>query len=215
MGDRSFGGDVYSSTPISPAVTSRAKRVLDIVVAIAALIVFLPVLLLVAVLVRLESPGPVIFRQKRGGLGGATFEIYKFRTMRVAEEGAEVRHATRADPRLTVCGGFLRRSSFDELPQLINVLKGEMSIVGPRPHALAHDALYSTLISGYRARMSVKPGLTGLAQVSGFRGGINNVQDMADRVACDLEYIEKWSILFDLRLLWLTLLRLPFDETAY
>jgi lipopolysaccharide/colanic/teichoic acid biosynthesis glycosyltransferase len=188
---------------------------MDIVVALGGLILFLPVLLLITVLIRLGSPGPVVYRQKRGGLKGSTFEIYKFRTMTVVEDGAAVNHATKGDRRLTAEGAFLRKSSFDELPQLINVLKGDMSIVGPRPHAVAHDEYYSELVPTYRARMSAKPGLTGLAQISGYRGEIRNIEAMAERVSHDLEYIEKWSLLLDLKLMFLTLIRLPFDPYAY
>ena len=199
----------------SAPATSGIKRVLDIGFALICLLIFLPLLLLIAMLVRLESPGPIIYRQKRGGLMGATFEIYKFRTMTTTDEGAGVSHATRNDPRMTVVGSFLRKSSFDELPQLFNILKGDMSVVGPRPHALAHDEYYAAQIPIYRARMSVKPGLTGLAQISGYRGAIANVEAMADRVACDLEYIQNWSLMLDLKLIALTLVRFPFDPYAY
>ncbi len=199
----------------SASAISRTKRALDIALALAGVLIFLPVLILIAFLIRLESPGPVIYRQKRGGLMGATFEIYKFRTMTTTDEGAGVSHATRNDPRLTLIGAFLRKSSFDELPQLFNILKGDMSIVGPRPHALAHDEYYAAEIPLYAARMSAKPGLTGLAQISGHRGAIADVEAMADRVAYDLEYIQNWSLMLDLKLIALTLVRFPFDPYAY
>ncbi len=201
--------------PVSASSTSRAKRLLDVILASAGILAFLPLLLLVALLIRLESPGPIIYRQKRGGLMGAPFEIYKFRSMRVTDDGGIVQHATKNDPRLTSIGAFLRKSSFDELPQLFNILKGDMSIVGPRPHALRHDELYEAQIPAYRGRMCARPGLTGLAQVSGYRGEIVNVEDMADRVACDLEYITNWSVMLDLKLIALTLARFPFDPQAY
>ncbi len=199
----------------SASSTSRAKRTLDIVFAAIGLIVFLPVLIAATILIRLESRGPIIYRQKRGGLMGETFNIYKFRTMHVVEEASDVKHAVRNDPRLTAVGSFLRKSSFDELPQLINILKGDMSIVGPRPHALAHDEYYASQIPAYRARMGAKPGLTGLAQVSGYRGDIPNIEAMVDRVACDLDYIDNWSLRLDLQLLFLTVVRFPFDPHAY
>ncbi len=201
--------------PASASSTSRTKRLIDIILAAIGIVAFLPLLLLVALLIRLESPGPIIYRQKRGGLMGAPFEIYKFRSMRVTDDGGIVKHATKNDPRLTSIGAFLRKSSFDELPQLFNILKGDMSIVGPRPHALRHDELYAAEIPAYRGRMSARPGLTGLAQVSGYRGDIPNIEAMADRVACDLEYIANWSIMLDLKLIALTLARFPFDPHAY
>lgn len=199
----------------SAAATSRAKRLVDIFLSLAALLAFLPLLLLIALLVRQSLGAPVIYRQPRGGLLGKTFVIYKFRTMTATDGGEGVRHATKDDPRVAKVGAFLRRSSLDELPQLFNILKGEMSIVGPRPHALVHDEYYSTHIPAYRARMSAKPGLTGLAQISGHRGEISNVEAMADRVACDLEYIQSWSLLFDLKLIFFTLVRFLFDPRAY
>ena len=182
---------------------------------LSALIVMAPLLILIALLIRLESPGPAIFRQKRGGLNGRPFVIYKFRTMYVQEDGASIRHAKRNDSRVTKLGSVLRRTSLDELPQLLNVLRGDMSIVGPRPHALAHDQYYGAILPDYHGRCACKPGLTGLAQVRGYRGDIADIKDMKLRVACDLAYIRSWSIALDIKLISNTLNRLPFDRSAY
>ena len=201
-------------TQSNPA-TNGIKRALDVLGSAGALLFFLPLLLLVAVLVRLDSSGPALFRQKRGGLNGAPFVIYKFRTMRVQEDGAEIRHCTKGDARVTRLGAFLRRTSLDELPQLLNVLKGDMSLVGPRPHALAHDELYGALLPDYRDRTAARPGLTGLAQISGFRGDIRDIDMMRHRVACDVAYIRSWSIALDIRLLVATVGGVLFDKAAY
>ncbi len=194
---------------------SMSKRLIDIVVASGLLVVLLPVLLLIALMIRLETPGAALFRQQRGGLGGRVFTIYKFRTMRVVQDDHTVSHCVREDPRVTALGALLRRTSIDELPQLLNVLKGDMSLVGPRPHALAHDQYYSERLPDYDARMNAKPGLTGLAQISGLRGEIQELDAMARRVACDIAYIEDWSPLLDIKLLALTITRAPFDHRAY
>ena len=183
-----------------PASSIR-KRSLDVVGAATALLLFLPLLLLIALLIRLESSGPIIFRQRRGGLNGRTFTIYKFRTMRVLEDGDMITQARPNDTRVTSFGALLRRTSMDELPQLLNVLKGDMSLVGPRPHALAHDRFYGDLIPNYAGRLRTRPGLTGLAQVAGLRGETRELNEMAERVRYDLRYIEQWSILLDLKLI--------------
>lgn len=209
------GGDEARIQHSASPVTSRAKRICDVFFALAAIIAFLPVLFLITVLIRLDSPGPVIFRQRRGGLHGVAFEIYKFRTMHSNMGASSASHATKGDARLTRIGGFLRRSSLDELPQFFNVLKGDMSIVGPRPHAVEHDAYYAARIADYSARMGVKPGLTGLAQVSGYRGEIRKLEDMANRVICDIQYQRTWSLWLDLKLIFLTVIRSPFDPQAY
>lgn len=192
-------------TPIY-GIRGTLKRITDTVLASAALLVLSPLLLLIALLVKLTSPGPVIFRQRRYGLDGAEISIYKFRTMNVMEDGDRIEQARRDDPRLTKIGGFLRRSSLDELPQLINVLQGRMSLVGPRPHAVAHNEQYRRLIKGYMIRHKVPPGITGLAQVNGFRGETSRLEDMEARVACDIEYLRHWSPMLDLKILWHTLL---------
>lgn len=170
------------------------KRVLDVVGAALLLILFLWLLLGVAIAIRLTSPGPIFFRQRRTGLDGKVFTILKFRTMRVTEDGEHIAHATRDDARITPFGRFLRRSSIDELPQIFNVLAGDMSLVGPRPHALAHDDHYGRLVPGYDRRFAVRPGLTGLAQVRGLRGHIKGPDCMSERVAADLDYAENWSV---------------------
>lgn len=177
------------------------KRLLDVVIATAALILLWPAFVVIAVMVRLDSPGPILFRQRRTGLNGRVFRILKFRTMSVIEDGERISHATRDDPRVTRFGEFLRQSSLDEMPQLINVILGHMSLVGPRPHALAHDAQYSALLPHYAQRFEVRPGLTGLAQVKGFRGEIHQLNCMAQRVEADVEYVATWSIRTDLVIL--------------
>ncbi|MES2834798.1 MAG: exopolysaccharide biosynthesis polyprenyl glycosylphosphotransferase [Pseudomonadota bacterium] len=182
-----------------------AKRTLDVVIAATALIVLVPAFFAIAVLVRLDSPGPILFRQRRTGLNGRVFRILKFRTMSVVEDGDAVSHARRNDPRVTRLGDFLRKSSLDEMPQLINVILGHMSLVGPRPHALAHDAQYSALLPHYAQRFAVRPGLTGLAQVKGFRGEIRQLDCMAQRVEADVEYVKTWSIRHDIVILFQTI----------
>jgi putative colanic acid biosynthesis UDP-glucose lipid carrier transferase len=195
--------------------SSRAKRALDVCLSAGFLLLASPLMLAIAFLILLEGGGPVLFRQARGGLGGRAFEILKFRSMRSAPAGEPVRHASRSDHRVTPIGGFLRRASLDELPQLINVLRGDMSLVGPRPHATAHDLFYEAEVSDYRIRTLVRPGLTGLAQVSGHRGEIRSVDAMTDRVRLDVEYIQRWSIGIDLMLIAKTVVRVPFDPGAF
>ena len=192
-----------------------AKRAFDIVVALAMLVFFAPSLLLVVLLIRLESPGPVLFRQARGGLNGRLFTIYKFRSMRCEENGETIVQATRADDRITRVGRFIRKTSIDELPQLLNVLKGDMSLVGPRPHARAHDQHYGERIAGYALRFRARPGLTGLAQIQGLRGGTDDIDSMARRVRADIAYIETWSFASDLRIMLLTAPHLLKAENAY
>ena len=184
------------------------KRGVDLAVAATALVALAPLLALVAALVRLTSPGPAIFRQTRRGLGGRTFRIWKFRTMRVAEDGPRLRQAQRDDARVTPLGRFLRRTSLDELPQLVNVLRGEMSLVGPRPLALAHDDEYGALIGDYARRRLVKPGLTGAAQAAGLRGETPTLAQMQARVAHDLWYVDNWSLTLDLSIALRTLVAL-------
>ena len=196
-------------------VSSRSKRALDVGLSAGFLLVASPLMLLIALLVHLGGGGPVLFRQTRGGLGGRTFEILKFRTMRASPPGEPVRHASRDDHRVTPIGAFLRRTSLDELPQLINVLRGDMSLVGPRPHAVSHDLYYLNLVSDYAVRSMVRPGLTGLAQVSGLRGEVRSLNDMTNRVRMDVEYIETWSIRADILLIAKTFVRAPFDPGAF
>lgn len=191
------------------------KRLLDVVVASVALVILLPVMLLIAIAIKLTSRGSVVFRQRRYGLDGHEITVYKFRTMRVSENGWQVVQAERNDPRLTPIGGFLRRCSLDELPQLINVLQGRMSLVGPRPHAVAHNEEYRKLIKGYMFRHKVLPGMTGWAQVNGYRGGTERLEDMEARIKYDLDYLRNWSIAFDLKILLLTVAVVLKGEKAY
>jgi len=200
---------------VLPVAQDPLKRALDIVVAGGALLFFAPLLALVAILIKLESRGPVLFRQARGGLNGQAFTIFKFRSMRVQENGDKVVQAKRDDDRITTLGRILRKTSIDELPQLLNVLKGDMSIVGPRPHALAHDDQYGALIANYHLRFRARPGLTGLAQIKGLRGGTSAVEAMAARVDADNDYIDDWSIWSDVRILAMTLPHLLLAENAY
>jgi len=169
----------------------------------------------VALGVKLSSPGPIIFRQKRTGLDGDIIEVYKFRSMRAMDNGPVVQQATRGDPRITRFGAFIRRTSLDELPQFINVLQGRMSIVGPRPHAVAHNEQYRKLVKSYMARHKVKPGITGWAQVNGFRGETDTVDKMARRVEYDLEYLRNWSLGLDLLIIARTIKLVFRDQTAY
>jgi Undecaprenyl-phosphate glucose phosphotransferase len=192
-----------------------AKRAFDIAAATAGLLVITPLLLMIALAVWIESPGPVLFRQRRGGFNGRAFHILKFRTMRVMEDGPTIIQATSNDHRLTRIGHWLRRSCVDELPQLINVLRGDMSLVGPRPHALAHDVQYSRLISNYPYRHHVRPGITGWAQVNGFRGETPTVDKMRQRVELDLWYATNWSFWLDLRILFWTILEICRTRNAY
>jgi len=173
------------------------------------------VLVVVALMVKWSSPGPIIFKQRRYGLDGREIAVYKFRTMRVSEDGEQVRQATKSDARITPIGALLRRSSLDELPQLINVLQGRMSLVGPRPHAVAHNEEYRKLIKGYMIRHKVLPGITGLAQVNGCRGETSRLEEMEARVNYDLDYLRHWSPMLDVKILLLTAIRLFRDDKAY
>ena len=181
-----------------PAV---CKRMMDIVLAGLGLLLLSPFLLLIAAAVRLTSRGPALFRQRRYGLDGEEIQVYKFRSMRVQEDGPVVTQARKGDPRVTRVGAFLRKSSLDELPQLLNVLQGKMSLVGPRPHAIAHNELYRKLINGYMIRHKVRPGITGLAQVNGLRGETETLEKMSERVRYDLEYLRHWSPWLDIKIL--------------
>jgi Undecaprenyl-phosphate glucose phosphotransferase len=192
-----------------------AKRAFDLAAATAGLLVIAPLLLTISLAVWIESPGPVLFRQRRGGFNGRSFHILKFRTMRVMEDGPTIIQATSNDHRLTRIGRWLRRFSVDELPQLINVLRGDMSLVGPRPHALAHDVQYSRLISNYPYRHHVRPGITGWAQVNGFRGETPTVDKMKQRVELDLWYATNWSFWLDLRILFWTVLEICRTRNAF
>jgi putative colanic acid biosynthesis UDP-glucose lipid carrier transferase len=191
------------------------KRLTDIVISMLLMLFGLPVLLFIGLMVGLTSRGPIIFKQRRYGLDGHQFVVYKFRTMTVTEDGTAVAQATRDDRRITAVGRFLRRHSLDELPQLINVLQGRMSLVGPRPHAVAHNEEYRKVISGYMIRHKVLPGITGLAQINGCRGETAQLEEMRARVQYDLEYLRHWSPILDLKILALTAFQVVRHEKAY
>lgn len=192
------------------------KLIEDYTLATLFLIVAAPLMLLIALAIKLDSPGPVLFRQKRHGFSGEEIVVYKFRTMRHDRgDESEVPQATRDDPRTTRVGRFLRRSSLDELPQLINVLQGRMSLIGPRPHAVEHNNHYRTRIDGYLTRHRVKPGITGWAQVNGWRGETDTEEKMIQRVRHDLYYIQNWSPLLDARILLMTAMTLSSQRNAY
>ncbi|MEN9864556.1 MAG: hypothetical protein RL748_146 [Pseudomonadota bacterium] len=197
-------------TPFT-GINNVVKRLSDVVLATLISIMLIPVMMIIAVAVKLSSPGPVIFRQRRYGLYGEEILVYKFRTMTVADDGAKIVQATKDDARITRVGAFLRRSSLDELPQFINVIQGRMSIVGPRPHAVAHNELYRKLIKGYMLRHKVKPGITGWAQVNGLRGETETLEKMQARIEYDLDYLRSWSLTLDLwiivRTVWVVLKR--------
>ena len=191
------------------------KRISDFVIATGILILISPILLVIAIAIKLTTPGSVIFKQRRYGLDGREITVYKFRTMKVSEDGGVVRQATRDDERITWVGAILRRYSLDELPQFFNVLQGRMSVVGPRPHAVTHNEEYRRLIKGYMIRHKVNPGVTGLAQVRGFRGETATVEDMRRRVEADLEYLRNWSLELDIRIILRTAKSMFFDKKAY
>ena len=172
-------------------------------------------LLAIAIGVKLSSPGPALFRQRRYGLDGREIHVYKFRSMTVTEDGGHIRQATRDDARVTRFGAFLRRYSLDELPQFVNVLQGRMSVVGPRPHAVAHSELYRKLIKGYMIRHKVRPGITGWAQVNGYRGETRTLERMESRIAFDLAYLRHWSLQLDLWIVLKTILVVLHDANAY
>jgi len=192
-----------------------AKRVTDVGFSAIILLLLLPLLVLIALVVKFSSPGPIIFKQRRYGLDGREIAVYKFRTMSVTEDGAQVRQASKSDSRITRFGGVLRRSSMDELPQLINVLQGRMSLVGPRPHAVAHNEEYRKLIKGYMVRHKVLPGITGLAQVNGCRGETSKLEEMEARVNYDLDYLRHWSPMLDIKIILMTVVKVFRDEKAY
>jgi putative colanic acid biosynthesis UDP-glucose lipid carrier transferase len=204
-----FGGMPLVSVYETPfyGVSGWVKRVEDIVLASVILLLSSPLMLAIAVAVKLSSPGAAIFKQRRYGLNGEIVEVWKFRSMTVCEDGEHVLQAGRFDARITPVGKFLRGTSLDELPQFINVLHGSMSVVGPRPHAVAHNEQYRKLIKGYMLRHKVKPGITGWAQVNGWRGETDTLDKMQKRIEYDLEYIQNWSLWLDIRIVTLTLVR--------
>ncbi|MFO1265699.1 MAG: undecaprenyl-phosphate glucose phosphotransferase [Rubrivivax sp.] len=201
-------------TPFT-GINGLVKRVSDIVLASIILVLIAPVMLALAIGVKLSSPGPVIFRQRRNGLDGEEILVYKFRSMTTQDNGAVVKQATRDDVRITRFGRFIRRTSLDELPQFFNVLQGRMSIVGPRPHAVAHNELYNQSIKAYMVRHKVRPGITGWAQVNGLRGETDTMEKMRSRVELDLEYLRNWSLWLDLKIILRTIRVAFFDPQAY
>lgn len=201
-------------TPFT-SFNGMVKRISDIVIAGVLLLLLLPLLVIVALGVKLSSKGPVLFKQRRYGLDGQEIIVYKFRSMKVMEDGAIVTQATFNDKRVTPFGQIIRKISLDELPQFINVLQGRMSVVGPRPHAVTHNEMYRKLIKGYMIRHKVKPGITGWAQVNGCRGETKTIENMKDRINYDLEYLKKWSLALDLHIILKTILLVFKDSKAY
>jgi len=195
-------------------INSWLKRLLDIGLSSLILVLFFPIMLLIALVVQLSSPGPIIFKQRRYGLDGQEFSIYKFRTMTVCEEGSDVVAVTRCDPRVTPFGAFLRRTSLDELPQFINVLQGTMSIVGPRPHPITLNEFYRNRIPGFMLRHKIRPGLTGWAQINGFRGE-PDLPNMEKRLGYDLQYLENWTLWLDVKIIFQTALLVFRDPKAF
>lgn len=191
------------------------KTLEDYLIGVPAFIILSPLMLLIALAIKLEGKGPILFKQQRHGFNHKLFKIYKFRTMTVEEDGDTITQARKQDPRVTALGAFLRRYSLDELPQILNVLRGEMSLVGPRPHALAHNHQYAQTIENYSGRHKVKPGMTGWAQVNGCRGETSENERMAERVRYDLEYIDNWSLWFDFKIMVLTFAAVLFPKNAY
>jgi putative colanic acid biosynthesis UDP-glucose lipid carrier transferase len=213
----SLGGVPLVSVFESPIYGSNSflKRLEDLVLGSLILLLIFPLMVSIAVAVKLTSTGPAIFKQRRYGLSGEVIEVWKFRSMSVTEDGAHIPQAQKNDPRVTSLGAFLRKTSLDELPQFINVLQGQMSIVGPRPHAVAHNEQYRKLIHGYMLRHMVKPGITGWAQVNGWRGETDTMDKMEMRVKYDLDYINNWSIAFDLKIIWMTIFGGMRSKNAY
>ncbi len=189
---------------MSRSASAFTKRAMDFTIALLGLVFLMPFFAIIAILIFIETPGNPIFTQMRTGLGGKRFKIIKFRTMNVRECGLNLTQAQRNDERITKIGAFLRQTSIDELPQLFNVLMGEMSLVGPRPHAVAHDIHYGTLINEYCDRFRARPGITGLAQINGARGPTPSISIMANRVKYDLDYIENWSLWLDIKIIFKT-----------
>lgn len=215
--DAGLAPDIELSSSQSESVVGHSwrKRTFDFVFALVVLMILAPTLVLIALLIKLETGGPALYRQQRTGYQGRIFTIYKFRTMTVMEDSTAVRQATQDDSRVTQVGAVLRRLSLDELPQLVNVLRGDMSLIGPRPHALAHDNFYAAHLERYPHRFLARPGLTGLAQVSGFRGEIRQVDCMRQRVEADCEYIRRWSFGLDMLIVLKTIPLLFRDPRAY
>lgn len=191
------------------------KRAEDLIIASLILLMISPLLLTIALLVKITSPGPAIFKQKRYGIDGKSIQVWKFRSMKVMENGSDFKQATKNDNRITPIGAFLRKTSLDELPQFINVLQGSMSIVGPRPHAIAHNEEYRTQIKSYMRRHKIKPGITGWAQINGWRGETDTLEKMEKRLEHDLHYIHHWSVWWDLKIIFKTIFKGFVGKNAY
>jgi putative colanic acid biosynthesis UDP-glucose lipid carrier transferase len=196
-------------------VSGLVKRIEDLVIATIIMLLISPIMLAISIGVKLSSPGPVLFKQRRYGLDGQEILVYKFRSMTVCEDGDLVTQARPDDQRVTKFGAFLRKTSLDELPQFMNVLTGSMSIVGPRPHAVAHNEMYRKLIKGYMVRHKVKPGITGWAQVNGLRGETETLNKMKARIEYDLDYLRNWSVSLDLLIILRTVVLIFRDSRAY
>ena len=197
-------------------VNGLIKRTEDIILGTVFLAIALPFMILIGIAIKLTSRGPIIFKQRRYGLDGEQIVVYKFRSMTVTEDSDnDIKQATKDDARITPLGSFLRKSSLDEFPQLINVLQGRMSLVGPRPHAVAHNEMYRQLIKGYMVRHKVQPGITGLAQVEGWRGETEDISAMEKRIEYDLEYLRNWSLILDLQIIFRTLFKFWRQDQAY
>jgi len=217
MPPRQFGSSVGVEFQRAPLSLSEriAKRLVDIVFGVSGIVLLMPMFVIIAIAIKLDSPGNALFRQTRRGFNSRRFKIYKFRTMTDLEDGSTIRQAVRGDRRVTRLGAWLRRTSIDELPQLFNVVSGEMSLVGPRPHATAHDDYYSEQISHYAFRHHMKPGITGWAQVRGYRGETPTVQSMKERVEHDIWYIDNWSVTLDIQIILSTALEVVRGRNAY
>jgi putative colanic acid biosynthesis UDP-glucose lipid carrier transferase len=215
MGDFLGFPAVDLNQPISSGLNGIVKDLFDRAFAIVALVLLLPLFIVIGICIKATSPGPIFFRQPRLGLNGRKFNVYKFRTMKLHQEHGSVTQATKDDPRITPIGGFLRRTSLDELPQFVNVLLGDMSVVGPRPHALQHNEMYKDLLELYMLRHRVKPGITGWAQIHGYRGETDTVDKMAKRVQFDLHYIQNWSLWMDIRIIAWTAFKGWTGKNAY
>lgn len=212
-----FGSQAPGQASLDHATVarSRAKRCFDVIVSAAALAMLAPAFLMIALAIWVETRGPIFFHQQRTGLLGRPFSVLKFRTMTVSEDGGEVRQAHRGDARITRVGAILRKLSLDELPQLLNVLRGEMSLVGPRPHAVAHDREFTRLVPNYAERFRARPGITGLAQAHGLRGEISRESSIILRTAADIRYIRTWSLAADLVILARTAVLVFRDRAAF
>lgn len=204
-----------SVSPLDEGSNAIIKRLFDISFSLITLIFISPVMLIIAAIIKITSPGPALFKQDRNGIHGKEISVYKFRSMHAHKEQGMITQATKNDNRITPVGAFLRKSSLDELPQFINVLQGKMSVVGPRPHAVSHNEEYSEIVDSYMRRHKVKPGITGWAQINGYRGETDTLDKMEKRVDFDLYYIDNWSIWFDIKIVVMTVFKGFFDKNAY